>query len=79
MDAMRKTNPLLGSVSIGPEEVRINGQQVYVSKGSLGVELLSHGVIGVTLTLLVDDFHMSSTAELNHDRNRKGEEDETRP
>lgn len=79
MSAMRRANPPLTSVFVSPEEVRINGQRVYVSEDSLGIEPLGHGVLGITLTLLSDDFQIASTAELIHDRNRKGEEDDTRP
>lgn len=54
------TNPPKTSIFISPEGVRINGQTVYVSEGTLKIEDVIDGITAVTLTLLVDDFHVTT-------------------
>lgn len=50
----------LTSMSIGPKEVRIEGQKVCVSDETVWFESVSDGVTAVTLTLLVDDLHFDT-------------------
>lgn len=58
------TNPPKTSIFISPEEVRINGRKVYVSEDTLDIEHIDGGITAVTLTLLVDDFHVTTEGTL---------------